>query len=146
MAAKLTRPTHRIVIQLHLVAESCTICNSRSRRPVRKLLDTASCMRLCSQFRDCKFLTPKFPFLYPLRKVVTVLVSLRHLHVPSGTHTSCSQIHTMHGSNHTLHKYSNLNIKWVSLLLDKINLSLCLTKHRAMKIYWGSGGIAPRIL
>jgi hypothetical protein len=33
------RLTRRIVIQLHLVAESCTICSSRSRRPVRKLLD-----------------------------------------------------------------------------------------------------------
>jgi hypothetical protein len=42
MAAKLTRLTHRIAIQLHLAAESYTICNSRSRRPVRKLLDTPS--------------------------------------------------------------------------------------------------------
>jgi hypothetical protein len=40
MAAKLTRLTHRIAIQLHLVAESCTICSSRFKRPVRKLLDT----------------------------------------------------------------------------------------------------------
>jgi hypothetical protein len=39
MAAKLTRLTHKVAIQLQLVAESCTICNSRSRRPVRKLLD-----------------------------------------------------------------------------------------------------------
>jgi len=30
------------VIQLNLVAESCTICSSRSRQPVRKLLDTLS--------------------------------------------------------------------------------------------------------
>jgi hypothetical protein len=37
MTAKLTRLTHKIAIQLHLVAESYTICNSRSRRPVRKL-------------------------------------------------------------------------------------------------------------
>jgi hypothetical protein len=42
MAAKLTRLTHKIAIQLHLMAESCTICSSRSRRPVRKLLDTPS--------------------------------------------------------------------------------------------------------
>jgi hypothetical protein len=42
MAAKLTRVTHKIAIQLHLVAESCTVCSSRSRRPVRKLLDTPS--------------------------------------------------------------------------------------------------------
>jgi hypothetical protein len=40
MAAKLTRLTHKIAIQLHPVAESCTIFSSRSRRPVRKLLDT----------------------------------------------------------------------------------------------------------
>jgi hypothetical protein len=42
MAAKLIRLTHKIAIQLHLVAESCTICGSCSRRPVRKLLDTPS--------------------------------------------------------------------------------------------------------
>jgi hypothetical protein len=40
MAARLTRLTHKIAIQLHLVAESCIFCSSRSRRPVRKLLDT----------------------------------------------------------------------------------------------------------
>jgi hypothetical protein len=28
----------------------------------------------------------------------------------------------------------------------KAKLSLCLTKHHAMKRYWESGGIAPRIL
>jgi hypothetical protein len=42
ITAKLTRLTDKIAIQLHLVAESCTICSSRSRRPVRKLLDTPS--------------------------------------------------------------------------------------------------------
>jgi hypothetical protein len=42
MAAKLTRLTHKIAIQLHLVAESCTIYSSGSRRPVRKRLDTPS--------------------------------------------------------------------------------------------------------
>jgi hypothetical protein len=40
MAAKLTRLTHKIMTQLHLVAESCTVDSSRSRRPVLKLLDT----------------------------------------------------------------------------------------------------------
>jgi hypothetical protein len=40
MEAKLNRLTHKIAIQLHLVAESCTICSFRSGRPVRKLLDT----------------------------------------------------------------------------------------------------------
>jgi len=34
MAAKLTRLTHKIAIQLHLVAESYISCSSRSRWPV----------------------------------------------------------------------------------------------------------------
>jgi len=42
MAAKLTRLTYKTAKQLHLVAESCKICSSRSRRTVRKLLDTHS--------------------------------------------------------------------------------------------------------
>jgi len=42
MEAKLTKLTHKIAIQLHLGAEGCTICSSRTRRPVRKLLDTTS--------------------------------------------------------------------------------------------------------
>jgi hypothetical protein len=37
MEVKLTRLTHKIVIQLRLVAESCIIYSSRSRRPVQKL-------------------------------------------------------------------------------------------------------------
>jgi hypothetical protein len=28
----------------------------------------------------------------------------------------------------------------------KVKLSLCLTKHNAMKTYWGSGGIALHVL
>jgi len=42
MAAKLSRLTHKIAIQLHLVADSCSICSSRSRWPVREFLDTPS--------------------------------------------------------------------------------------------------------
>jgi hypothetical protein len=42
MAAKVTRLIHKIAKELHLVAESSTICSSRSRSPVRKLLDTPS--------------------------------------------------------------------------------------------------------
>jgi hypothetical protein len=38
-AAKLTRLTHKIAIKLHLVAQSCIICSSCSRRPVRKPLE-----------------------------------------------------------------------------------------------------------
>jgi hypothetical protein len=42
MAAKLTRLTQKIALQLNPVAESCTTCSSRSRRPVWKFLDTPS--------------------------------------------------------------------------------------------------------
>jgi hypothetical protein len=42
MAVKFTRLTHKIAIQLHLVAENFTICSSHSRRPVRKRLGTPS--------------------------------------------------------------------------------------------------------
>jgi len=42
MVAKLITLTHKIAVQLYLVAESCTIRSSCSRRSVRKLLDTFS--------------------------------------------------------------------------------------------------------
>jgi hypothetical protein len=63
MCAKLTRLTHKIAIQLHLVAESCTICSSRSRRPVRKLLDTPSYKQslLQTAFTKVKFKCGLFP-------------------------------------------------------------------------------------
>jgi hypothetical protein len=37
-------------------------------------------------------------------------------------------------------------ISLACILWDVKLKSLCLTKHHAMKVYWGSGGIAPRIL
>jgi len=49
MAAKLTTLAHKIAIQLHPVLESCTICSSRSRRPVWKLLDTRSYITKCHE-------------------------------------------------------------------------------------------------
>jgi hypothetical protein len=57
MAAKLTGLTQKIAIQLHLVAESCTICSSHSGLPVRKLLSTPSYERLISKERVNKFKT-----------------------------------------------------------------------------------------
>jgi hypothetical protein len=42
LATKLTRLTHNIAIQPHLVAENYTICSFRARRPVRKLLGPPS--------------------------------------------------------------------------------------------------------
>jgi len=34
---------------------------------------------------------------------------------------------------------------FVLLSKVKVKLSLCLTKHRVVKTYWGSGGTVPRI-
>jgi len=42
MVTKLTRLTQKIAIQLRLMAENCTVYSSRSRRPVRKLLNKRS--------------------------------------------------------------------------------------------------------
>jgi hypothetical protein len=58
MAAKLIRLTHKIAIQLYLMAESCTICSSRSRRPVRKLLDTFSYLCTPSKYQPLSSLWP----------------------------------------------------------------------------------------
>jgi hypothetical protein len=44
MAAELTSLIHKIAIQLRVVTESSTIYSSRSRRLVRKLLDSPSCL------------------------------------------------------------------------------------------------------
>jgi len=56
MAAKLTRLTHIIAIQLHLVAEGYITCSSRSRRPVRKLLETPSYMNYLPCCKSYKIL------------------------------------------------------------------------------------------
>jgi len=48
IVTKLTRLTHKIAIQLHLVAESFTVCSSCSRRPVQKHLDGPSYLLTCS--------------------------------------------------------------------------------------------------
>jgi hypothetical protein len=53
MAPKRTRLTHKIAIKLQPVAEGCSIYSSRSRRPVRKLLDTPSYGKN-SSMNDCK--------------------------------------------------------------------------------------------
>jgi hypothetical protein len=66
MAAKLTRLTHKIVIQLHLVVESCTVCSSRSRLPVRKLLDTPSYLLIISSqiyFKTVSSFSKHIPFV-----------------------------------------------------------------------------------
>jgi len=46
------------------------------------------------------------------------------------------------------HTHKNIQMKgmYIGVKGEKVKLSLCLTKHHAMKMYWGSGGIAPRIL
>jgi len=62
MAAKFTRLTHKIAIQLHLVAESCTICSTRCRRPVRKLLDTPSYSALVRNVWDYTSI-PQYAFM-----------------------------------------------------------------------------------
>jgi hypothetical protein len=62
--AKLTRLAHKIAIQLHLVAESCTICSSCSRQSVWKLRYTPLHLShhiLCNEqrfYNSCCHLSP----------------------------------------------------------------------------------------
>jgi hypothetical protein len=44
-----------------------------------------------------------------------------------------------------VHFYLRHVFVWRILNELKVKLSLCLTNHHAMKMYWGSGGIVPRI-
>jgi hypothetical protein len=81
MAAKLTILTHKTAIQLHLVAESCTICSSRSRRPLWKLLDSPS-YGVWSWRRD--WLTPCIVFLSPSRKILGLVAY--HIKTDSRAH------------------------------------------------------------
>jgi len=60
MPAKPTRLTHKTAIYLRLMAESCTICSSRSKRPVRNLLDTTSYMKIFSILCVEELKTPAF--------------------------------------------------------------------------------------
>jgi hypothetical protein len=51
---------------------------------------------------------------------------------------------------HILNHLTDFNDTWYEHCASddhkKVKLSLCLTKHYAMKTYWGSGSIAPHIL
>jgi hypothetical protein len=78
MAAKLTRLTHKIAIQLHLVAESYTICSSRSRWAVRKLLDTPS---YCFSFLHAHSTVALNKILSKLKNFALVTWSLKLHHV-----------------------------------------------------------------
>jgi hypothetical protein len=127
MAAKLTRLTHKITIELHLMTESCTICSSRSRRTVRKLLDTPSYTSLQSN-GPCTF-----PFL--LHQQILLPKSLDTFHLYSSIKQSANWKSPMQ------------NEKRIALRVKvKVKLFLCLTKHHARKAYWVSEGIASRII
>jgi hypothetical protein len=79
MVAKLTRLTHKIVIQLHLVAESCTICSSRSRQPIQKLLDTPSCeFHLMQKKCNVKLNQMLFEIYHLVLQLHYMLPSFRH--------------------------------------------------------------------
>jgi hypothetical protein len=76
------------------------------------------------------------PIIQPVAQSYTVL---RRIFGPNRDEETrgCRKLH-----NEKLHDlYFSPNIIKV-----KVKLSLCLTKQHAMKVYWRSGGIIPRIL
>jgi hypothetical protein len=82
MSAEHTRLTHRIAIQLYLVAESYTICSSRPRRPVEKLLDTPSYSHICppTNLKRSKVLLQFHLYKWPTASV------RRHWNLDDGQH------------------------------------------------------------
>jgi hypothetical protein len=55
MAAKLTRLTHKLAIQLHPVAESCTSCSSRSQAASEETYGYTLVLYEKTIFMDVKF-------------------------------------------------------------------------------------------
>jgi hypothetical protein len=83
MAAKLTRLTHKIAIQLYLLAETWTVCSSHSRRPVRKFLDTPSYFRGArSAERSYERADPLLFFFNFTKSALPLCVSLSSVEVP----------------------------------------------------------------
>jgi len=74
MAAKLTRLTHKM-IELHLVAESCTIWSSHSRHPIRKFLDTPSYVLISSSDVHLSLPSGLFPSSFPAKILQAFLIS-----------------------------------------------------------------------
>jgi hypothetical protein len=74
MVAKFIKLTHKIVIQLHLVAESHTICSSCFRQQVQKLLDTPSYMPPILYHFSFLYKSPSQHFGIQFCKVLTSMV------------------------------------------------------------------------
>jgi hypothetical protein len=97
MAAKLTRLTHKIAIQLHLVAEKSIIRSYRTRKPVRQLLDAPSydtCQAGYSVPRpgiETKVFTAAVPVFskFTFKHFVSFNGHLSRFHIEL-THTFCS--------------------------------------------------------
>jgi hypothetical protein len=71
------------------------------------------------------------------------LKNLNHITCKKNCVFQCTDFHV------SVKKLMYIEVLWKSIKIKlkvKVKFSLCLTKHHAMKAYWGSGGIAPRIL
>jgi hypothetical protein len=104
MAAKLTRLAHKIAIQLHLVAESCIICSSRSRRAVLELLDTPSYVLMDNLSRTILYLSNSWMRAY-LSDFCVDLEALRWADAPfkeyhPRTKTTCCSFCICSGPNY----------------------------------------------
>jgi hypothetical protein len=77
-----------------------------------------------------------------LRRTTQHRKTQTHIHASSGIRTHDPSVRAVEVCTclRPCGHWDRLNI------IIKVKLSLCLTKHHAMKTYWGSGYIAPRIL
>jgi hypothetical protein len=111
MPAKLTRLTHKVAIQPHLVAGSCKICSSRSRWPGRRLSDTPS--------YDCAFGETETP---------AAEIRTRDFRIQSW---NVAHNVIMHSTN----EGDIMSQKLPSHLSDKGKGEVVLTKHYTMQAY-----------
>jgi hypothetical protein len=147
MAVKLTRLTHKIAIQLHLVAESCTTWSSRSSRLIRKLLDTPSFVSLIA-YRSLPIWEKFFVYLKMFPQLHSLCKEQQDDHCEWWSRNrpaACLAVMTMILKwFHWLHDYSRCNdgnycSGWISacnLTLVYSNISGCCSWYFEIRLKW----------
>jgi hypothetical protein len=119
MAAKLTRLTHKIAIKLQLVAESCTTCSSRSRRPVRKVLDTTSCARVYNEttWSYCDLTAPHHWSFCWFNPLLNGMLHLPVVHQPTATWFTANRNESRTAQFHTANMLELFMSQGLNLLI-----------------------------
>jgi len=110
-----------------------------------------SCGCTCFEFRSA-YRPPDWGFRELFQSGGECLCNALQIYLPRVLSSDLNQLKHRHKVNYQrknadIEEYTKENGIFVCSSINvKVKLSLCLTKHHAMKAHWGSGGIAPRIL